>query len=191
MNSTPPSLPAQPASPLRDNWKALVFMAALLLASGVTATVVGYKIKSADRERKADLLAAYERLGGTFEGSLSLGTTRFAPTLSEQQRAFVAVYELNERARKLGLYRVVETTPPEALAAAEGGLMLIGATEGGLTLTDTLVAFRELPVKPQALNPTAARYARQYDRYLARDTEVKLYKYLADNRAAIEPAAAR
>jgi len=45
-------------SPLRENWLGSLFMVLLLIVSGATATVVGYKIKSADRQRKADLLAA-------------------------------------------------------------------------------------------------------------------------------------
>jgi hypothetical protein len=35
------------------------------------------------------------------------------------------------------------------------------------------------------MNPTAARFAKQYDRYIARDTETKLYKYLVDHQGEI------
>ena len=181
------SLVEQPASPIRENWLGMVFLAVLLIASAVTATVVGYKVKSADRQRKADLLSAYESLGGSFERSLTLGQTLYSPSLTDEQKIFVTTYEVNERARKLGLYPVVEKTDPQVLDVAQGGLIAIGAKEGGLTLKDTLIAYRELPTKPNTLNPAAARFARQYDRYLARDTEVKLYKYFVDNRAAIEP----
>lgn len=173
-------------SPLRDNWVAIVFMVALLFISGVTASVVGYKIKTADRQRKADLLGAYTQLGGSFESSLSPGQTALRPSMNEQQKVFVATYELNERARKIGLYRVLETTPAENLDIAQEGMMSMDAKEGGLTLKDSLVAFRDMPTNSKSLNPTAERFARQYDRYLARDTEAKLYKYLVDNRAAIE-----
>ena len=173
-------------SPIKQNWVAVVFMISLLVISGATATIVGYKVKSADRQRKAELLHAYETLGGSYEKSLALGQTILAPGFNDDQKLFVATYELNERARKIGLYQVIESSPPEALDLAQQGLMTIDASEGGLSLRDAVVAFRESPTPPKTLNPMAARFAKQYDRSLARDTEVKLFKYLTDHRSEIE-----
>ena len=177
----------QTSSPLRENWVAILFMVVLLVVAGGTATTVGYKVKSADRQRKQELLEAYKSLGGSYEKSLLLGQTVLAPSMNEEQKVFVSTYELNERARKIGLYQVIETSSPESLDTAQEGLMEIGASEGGLSLRDALVSFREAPTPPKTLNPLAARFARQYDRNLARDAEVKLYKYLTDHRMQIQP----
>lgn len=173
-------------SPLHENWVAILFMVGLLVVSGGTATVVGYKVKSADRQRKTELLHAYESLGGSYDKSLALGQTILAPGLSDDQKLFVTTYELNERARKIGLYQVIETSKPEALDLAQQGLMTIDATEGAFSVRDAVVAFREAPTPPKTLNPMAARFAKQYDRNLARDTEVKLFKYLSEHRSQIE-----
>lgn len=161
-------------------------MISLLLISGGTATIVGYKVKSADRQRKQELQKAYQLLGGSYEKSLTLGQSVLRPDMNEEQRVFASTYELNERARKIGLYQVIETSSPVALDSAQEGLMTIDATEGGLSLRDALAAYREAPTPPKTLNTVAARFAKQYDRSLARDTEAKLFKYLVDHRPQIE-----
>lgn len=184
-NAVHDSASPESKSPLRENWLGSLFMVLLLIVSGATATVVGYKIKSADRQRKADLLAAYESLGGSFAKSLTLTETVFSPSLNEQQQLFVATYELNERARKIGLYQVLETMQPQEVEAAIKGLLLMDSKEGGLSLRDAWMAYQESGSAGKAMNPTAARFAKQYDRYIARDTETKLYKYLVDHQGEI------
>ncbi len=185
----PTTIQTRERRPLRDNWIAMTFMAALLIASGSTATVVGYKIKLADRDRKSQLLNAYSALGGSFEKSKSLGTTLYNQSLTSDQNIFATAYEVNERARTFGLYQVLETTPPQVLETALQGLWKINATESAKSSRDAWHALQEgRAAKHTGVDPTAARFARQYDRHLARDTELKLFKFLVDNRVTIAPS---
>jgi hypothetical protein len=162
-------------------------MAFLLVVSGVTASVVGYRVKSADLDRKAQLLKIYESYGGSFEKAHSLGSTLIAPTRSATENTFIAAYEVNCRARAHGLYRVLETTPPAVMQQMVQSLFAIDATEAAHSTEDALRAYQSpLPaqgetsgVKPSS-SPKAIRFAKQYDRYLARDTEVKLFRYVRD-----------
>ncbi len=166
-------------------------MVFLLVVSGVTASVVGYRVKSADLDRKAQLLSIYESYGGSFEKAHSLGSTLIAPTRSATENTFIAAYEVNCRARANGLYRVLETTPPEMMQQIVQSLFAIDATEAARSTEDALRAYQQpLPVdgetagvKPNS-SPKAIRFAKQYDRYLARDTEVKLFRYVRDQLKA-------
>jgi hypothetical protein len=69
-------------------------------------------------------------------------------------------------------------------------LFTIGATESAHSTEDAWHALQEPPApgstaQVKNMNPSAARFARQYDRYLARDTEVKLFTYLRDHETEI------
>ncbi len=186
-NSPQKSASSTSSSPIRDHGASLLFMIFLLVVSGVTASVVGYRVKSADLDRKAQLLRIYEGYGGSFEKAHLLGSTVVAPVHSPSDRTFIAAYEVNCRARANGLYRVLETTPPEMVQEMVQSLFAIGATEAAHSTEDALRAYQQpLPVneeragfKPSS-SPKAIRFAKQYDRYLARDTEVKLFRYVRD-----------
>jgi hypothetical protein len=193
-------------SPITEQKGSILFMMFLLIVSGLTATVVGYRVKTADTERKAQLLSTYENLGGSFADSLKLGsTTAKAPHLSEAQKTFILAFETNKRARLYGLARVVETTDPILAPLIVNSLFRVNATEGAKTFRDTWEAYlpqiaqlqKASPTEPAAntglaqspagrLNPRASRFARQYDRHIARDTEVKLFLYLRNNRKLIQ-----
>ena len=177
-------------APLREQRASILFMVFLLVVSGLTATVVGYRVKSADLDRKAQLLKTYERLGGSFTQALSLGSSVPLESLTPEQQTFALAYEVNSRARAHGLYRFIETTSPSQMQKTIESLYAIDATESARSTEDSWRAYQE-PVSTETtvknMNPKAARFARQYDRYLARDTEVKLFTYLRDHRQAIEP----
>jgi len=175
-----------PSSPIVEQRAGILFMIFLLVISGLTATVVGYRVKSADRERKAQLLATYNALGGSFEKLHQLGATMYSEALPPEKATFILVYEINARARSHGLYRVLETTPAPAMEASIKALYGVKATESARSTQDAWRAHSESPV-PVGTNPKAARFARQYDRYIARDTEVKLFAYLRDHQSAIAP----
>jgi hypothetical protein len=141
-------------------------------------------------QRKADLLKTYEQLGGSFQSAHQLGQSRAEPNMPRERGVFIAAYETNARARAYGLYRVLENTSAEQMDNAIASLFTIEANEAARSTQDAWRAFQE-PVTSQPdakpnMNPKAARFARQYDRYLARDTEVKLYTYLRDHRQEIE-----
>jgi hypothetical protein len=178
------------AAPIREQRAAVLFMLFLLIVSGVTASVVGYRVKSADLDRKAQLLGAYESFGGSFAMAQELGTTRVSERLTPRQNIFVAAYEVNSRARSQGLYRVLETTSPEIMQKMIESLYAIEATEAARSTEDAWRAYQTpastesatAGIKPNS-NPKAIRFAKQYDRYLARDTELKLFRYL-NNKAA-------
>lgn len=163
----------------------MLFMLFLLIISGVTASVVGYRVKSADLDRKAQLLRLYESFGGSFEKAHALGETIISSARSQEHNTFIAAYEVNCRARGHGLYRVLETTPPEAMQKIIESLFAIEATEAARSTEDAWRAYQQPPpaggaaagVLPSS-NPKAIRFAKQYDRYLARDTEVKLFRYV-------------
>jgi hypothetical protein len=175
-------------SPLREQRASVLFMLFLLIISGVTASVVGYRVKSADLDRKAQLLRAYESYGGNFEKAHTLGISLIAPTRSTTENTFIAAYEINCRARANGLYRVLETTPAEVIQQSVQSLFTIGATEAARSAEDALLAYQAQlitrddkdSIKPNSA-PKAIRFAKQYDRYLARDTEVKLFRYLREH----------
>ncbi len=166
----------------------------LLIVSGVTASVVGYRVKSADLDRKAQLLRIYESYGGSFEKAQTPGSTLVSPTRTATENTFIAAYEVNCRARANGLYRVLETTPPETMQQIVQSLFAIDATEAARSTDDALRAYQQslansavtAGVKPNS-SPKAIRFAKQYDRYLARDTEVKLFRYVRDTLKAEQP----
>lgn len=175
-------------SPIREQRGPALFMVFLLIISGLTASVVGYRVKSADIDRKAQLLSAYESLGGSFERANTPGQSITSEQLNADQRTFALAYEINSRARTHGLYRILETTPPETMPQAIQSLFVIDAREAARSAEDAWNAFQEPAVGGAVvrnMNPKAARFARQYDRYLARDTEVKLFRYLRDHSTTI------
>jgi hypothetical protein len=182
--STPPSkAPSQ--KPLVEQRLSIIFMLLLLVVSGVTATVVGYRVKSADIDRKSQLLKHYETLGGSYQLAHQLGTSVFKLDTPQADRRFVAIYQLNCRARAVGLYQVLETTPDAEIDEAIAGLYDIKATEGARSLEDAWREFRSSrghsSSPKEGVNPKALRFAKQYDRYLARDAEVKLFRALRQN----------
>jgi len=187
--SEPSPATARPSSALKDNMASIAFMATLLLVSAVTATVVGYKVKTADRQRDADLLAAYNSLRPAAVGAVAAESPVFSPSLPKEQQYFVSVYETNQAAMQRYLYSALEQMPPAEIEAAIEGALVMGAKDASMTLREVAEALKEKSGPSGSMNLTAARLAKRYDRSLARDTETKLYKYLADNRARIAPAA--
>lgn len=188
-----------PISPLRENWVGVVFMVCLLLVAGITATVVGYRVKRADWDRKAQLLAAYEALGGNFETLMTPSQTIISPQLSHEQQVFVTTYEVNQRAREYGVFTVIDNTPREKIDFVIKSLAEIGASEASRTIDDTIKALDRaqqdsaLQAAPAAATPSgrernsaAQRYARQYRRPMSRETEAKLFQYYHRNQIKID-----
>jgi hypothetical protein len=186
MNSNPENdFTSTGHAPLREQRASIIFMMFLLIISGLTASIVGYRVKSADLDRKAQLLKTYQSYGGSFELAHTLGATLVAPTRSNEQNTFIAAYEVNCRARALGLYRVLETTPKEAFSQIIQSLFTIEATEAARSTEDAWRAYQEPQStenisqrnSPANTSSKAIRFAKQYDRNMARDTEVKLFRY--------------
>jgi hypothetical protein len=180
--------PTRPSSALKDNLSSIAFMATLLLVSAVTAKIVGFKIKTADRQRDGELLAAYDALRPAPLVQETSESPVFSPSLSKQQQAFVSVFEINQAAMQRYLYSALEQMPPAEIEAAIEGSLIMGAKEASMTLREISEALKDKSGANGAMNLTAARLAKRYDRSLARDTETKLYKYLTDNRALIAPS---
>ncbi len=179
-------------SPLRENWTALVFMIALLLASGLTASVVGYRIKQADRHRKAQLVEAYSELGGSREKLVNIEQTLLGSQPSHEKLTFLAAYEVNERSRAFGMYRWMEFSTPETVKKVVTALDNIEARDAARIVEASWSAFVESGVKELAthpdqrpVNPKAARISKKYDRYVARDVETKLFQYLSAHQAEV------
>lgn len=179
-------------APLRENCVAVVFMIGLLLASGVTASVAGYKIKLADKDRKAQLYQAYEALGGTRERLINIEQSMISSPLSPIKTTFLAVYETNERARSFGLYRTLEFAKTNNVSTVVSSLSQIGSTDPARIIEETWKAIQESPTTAQLahpdqgpMNPKAARISKKYSRHAARDVETKLFKFYADHRAEI------
>ncbi len=178
--------------PLRENWAAVVFMLALLLIAGVTASVAGYRIKLADKDRKDQLMKTYQALGGTNDILITPERTANTAQIGTARYTFLAAYEINVRARAYGLYRCLEAFKPSDVAPTIQALDTIGATDPARVVENSWRAFEEnpthsatpSPVGPLA-NPMAARLAKKYDRYMARDVETKLFKYLSDHGSEI------
>jgi hypothetical protein len=199
------------SSPISEQKGSIIFMLFLLIVSGLTATVVGYRVKTADTERKAQLLETYQRFGGSFSDSLHLGRTKIKNSNhNDAQKTFILAYETNSRARAYGLARVIETTDPNLARLIIDSLFRIRATEGAKSFRDAWDANINDPITTQSTldaaanqlgsagdnslvqrpirNPRARRFARQYDRHIARDTEVKLYLFLRNNSGNISDA---
>lgn len=179
-------------SPLRENWAAVVFMIVLLLASGVTASVAGYRIKLADKDRKAQLFQAYEALGGTRERLINIEQSMLSSPMSPIKTTFLAVYETNERARSFGLYRTLEFAKANNVTTVVSSLSQIGSTDPARIIEETWKAMQENPATAQLshpdqgpMNPKAARISKKYSRHAARDVETKLFKFYADHKAEI------
>jgi hypothetical protein len=166
-------------------------MLGLLLVSGITASVVGYKVKRADIDRKAQLLAAYELQGGSFAGVMTLSSTTATPNDYSLGNIYRATYELNERARKVGLYATLETTPAFAVELALLGLEKLGSTECLMVVREAWQIFQNERGQTASggIIPSASRIAKRYDRAHARDVEVKLFKLLTENRAELSQKA--
>lgn len=184
--------PVTGKSPLRENWSAIVFMIVLLLASGITASVAGYRIKIADKERKAQLFQAYEALGGTRERLINIEQSMLMTPTSPVRTTFLAVYETNERARSFGLYRTLEFAKEPNVATVIASLDQIGSTDPARIVEETWKAMQENPATARLthpdqgpMNPKAARISKKYSRYAARDVETKLFKYYSDHRSEI------
>lgn len=184
-------IPSQSAT-LAEQKASVIFMAFLLIVSAVTASVVGFRVKQADLDRKAQLLEVYTKLGGNFEQANTLGFSLYQDGGQAERNTFALAYEVNWRARTFGLYRVLETTPAPIMEQIIKSLFAIDATEAAHSTEDAWRSFQQpMPgtedgSRIKNMNPKASRYARQYDRYLARDTEVKLFSYLRDHSAAIK-----
>ena len=169
------------------------FMTLLLLASGVTASVFGYRVKMATLDRRGQLYHAYESLGGTRQMLIDPRTTLTAATRSAAANTFLSAYETNERGRSLGLYIEMQASTPATTTGAIAALKEIGATDASLVVENSWSAFQELPSTFNPDNPTAvpvnakaARLSKKYDRYVARDVDAKLYRFLVDHRSEIE-----
>ena len=179
-------------SPIKQNWTAIVFMIALLLASGLTASVVGYRIKQADRYRKAELLQAYSELGGSREKLVNIEQTLLGTPLSQAKLTFLSVYEVNERSRAFGMYRWMEFSTPETVKKVITALNDIEARDAARIVEASWSAFAESSANETAthpdqrpVNPKAARISKKYDRYVARDVETKLFQYLSSHRGEV------
>lgn len=178
--------------PLSENWGAVVFMMVLLLASAITASVAGYRIKAADKDRKAQLYQAYEGLGGSRERLVNVEQTLLATHMNPEKTTFLAVYEINERARAFGLYRTLEFAKTPNVTTTITALDTIGSTDPARILEASWNALQEDPATKNfphpdqgPVNPKAARISKQYSRYAARDVETKLFKYFVDHKAQI------
>lgn len=183
---------ASSPSPLRENWTALVFMVALLLASGLTASIVGYRIKQADRHRKAQLLEAYSSLGGSREKLVNIEQTLLGSQLSRAKLTFLAAYEVNERSRAFGMYRWMEFSTPETVKQVVTALDEIEARDAARIVEASWSAIAESGFgatgthpDQKPVNPKAARISKKYDRYVAREVETKLFQFLSAHQAEV------
>lgn len=186
----PPQSPG--TSPIRENWTAIVFMIFLLLASGITASVAGYRIKLADKDRKAQLFQAYEALGGSRERLSNIEQSMLTTQFSPAKTTFLAVYETNERSRSFGLYRVLEFAKDPNVATVIASLDQIGSTDPARIVEESWKAMRENPATAHLshpdqgpMNPKAARISKKYSRHAARDVETKLFKFFIDHKSEI------
>jgi hypothetical protein len=194
-DAIPPEKRTRPGagkSPLRENWPAIIFMIVLLLASGITASVAGYRIKIADKERKAQLFQAYEALGGTRDRLINIEQSMLTTPTSPIKATFLAVYETNERARSFGLYRTLEFAKAQNIPTIIASLDHIGSTDPARIVEETWKALQENPATAQLshpdqgpMNPKAARISKKYSRYAARDVEAKLFKYYSDHKSEL------
>ena len=170
----------------------MVFMAFLLLMSAITATVAGYRIKTADKDRKAQLFSAYEQLGGTRERLVNIQQSMLSTASEGARTTFLAAYEINERTRAFGLYRTLEFSKPENVSKIVAALNQIGATDHAKIVRDAWDARQEDPATAHLqhpdegpVNPKSLRIAKQYTRSSARDVETKLFKFYVDHKPEV------
>ncbi len=167
-------------------------MLALLLASAITASVAGYRIKAADKDRKAQLYQAYAALGGSRDRLVNIEQTLLSTPMSHEKTTFLAVYEINERTRAFGLYRTLEFAKSPNVTTTIAALDTIGSNDPARIVEVSWKALQEDPATASLshpdqgpVNPKAARLSKQYSRYAARDVETKLFKYYVDHKGAI------
>jgi hypothetical protein len=178
------------------NWESRLgffFGVLLLVLAGGSATFVGYKVKTAQATRRAEVMQAFKGLAG--DPAALADASKAVPLRepNEPQQYFVAVYQLNEWVRTLGLHRSLQKLDPSVVASAIKGLRAMDATEAfGVTSETWALMHDSEELEPVALpptnenNPTAARIARRYDRSFIRDVEAKLFHYLENHRKEIQ-----
>jgi hypothetical protein len=167
-------------------------MLVLLLASGITASVAGYRIKIADKDKKAQLFQAYEALGGTRERLVNIEQSMLTTPFSPARTTFIAVYEVNERARSFGLYRTLEFAKAPNVSTIISSLDQIGAKDPARIIEETWKVMQDgsganyLSHPDQGpTNPKAARISKQYSRYAARDVETKLFQFYTEHKVEL------
>lgn len=173
----------QTASPIMSRFRGMVALVALLIVAGVSASVVGYRVKSAEWERTRTLDAHYQSLknqGAGGVGALVRGTQQRGEAaagkaaLAARDEGFVLMYEVNEYARVSGLIPLLEVVPRERLLEAAEAFKEIGALDAAHIIQDALRALAE------DSNPARAhRIAKRYNRSTARDTAVKLFRSIS------------
>lgn len=168
-------------------------MIGLLLASGITASIAGYRIKLADKDRKAQLSHAYQGLGGNRDRLVNIEQTLLSTPTTPQKTTFLAAYEINERARSFGLYRTLEFSKAADVATTIRSLNEIGATDPARIIEESWKAIKENPATANLshpdqgpVNPKAARISKKYGRHAARDVEAKLFKFFVDHKNEIQ-----
>lgn len=171
------------ASPIMSRFRGMVALVALLIAAGVSASVVGYRVKSADWERTRTLESHYRTLKNQgAQGATGLvraeqrqgGVATGNSALAAREERFVLMYEVNEYARVSGLIPLLEAVPRARLHEAAEAFEEIGALDAAHIIRDALTALAE------DANPARAhRIAKRYSRSTARDTAVKLFRHIA------------
>jgi hypothetical protein len=141
----------------------------LLLVAGITASVVGFRIKSADMEKKSELQRTYLAAGGIPEQPL-LKKAADGPLPSNAATTFVLAYELNQHIRGFGLATLLKGLPKSAWPQIVSALRTIDAPDAAFLIEDALAA-------AESQSPDAATKARRYSSKVARYVESKIFRF--------------
>jgi hypothetical protein len=141
----------------------------LLLIAGITASVVGFRVKSADMEKKSDLQRTYLAAGGVPEQPL-LQKAADGPLTAGSSTTFVLAYELNQHIRGFGLSTLVASLPKSAWPQITAALKTIDAPDAAALVEDALSAAEQQ-------SPDATKKSRLYTSKVARYVESKIFRF--------------
>lgn len=173
----------------RESRIGFLFLIVLLLLAGVSASVVGYKVKTADIERKQSLQETYLAVGGVTDKPLIAGIPEGNAPLSDQQ-VLILVYEMNQHIRGFGLAKLLTSVPKERWKSVEDAYDRAGASEATVILRDALDSFySSKEVSPADVNLPAEvnKKARLYSSRVARYVEANLFKFAVEKKLTKSP----
>lgn len=176
--------PTMDSNRQRESFAGFFGLVVLLLLSGITASVVGYKIKSADYQRKDTLQKTYLALGGIPEKPI-LATSDLNPSTLTDQQIVILAYEVNQHVRGFGLATLLKSVPNARWSSVEEALDRIEADDAAEILREAVTAYTTNPtVAPtdETLPSSVNKLARQYTSKVARGVEAKLFKYAVEKK---------
>ena len=178
MNAVSQSTGNIDATRKRENVLGHLFLLTLLVVSGLTASVVGYRLKMNDYRTDRFLRQKYQEVSapGTQPSLDNFASADFASGKESKTKTFLNAYTFNQLVRAYGLVEVLDKLPPEARTRAASSLKEVDALDTA-GLIDEVSKILSDPNDAEA-HKNAGRAARRYNTRMSRGVNWMIYKYL-------------